>query len=436
MFELSRYILILLCYICAFGVMLSLIIHYYSDFSPNKYVWMCSKILTVKKIVDNNNSNKVFYKFINKNQKLYKYNYSTILNNSKNKNECKEGYKKCGILDTYNNSFCLSQSSDCPINKMQHDSISKSSEYLNNDYQHYSSDYKDTYLYYKRGVQESDIIVSWKISDSQPKYIDKYNFILDLETFSKVFDFFDKKEEEDEDDDYDDNQSNDNYNNEDLVDIISSSMAEAGKDFAEDLARNGSKYIRINNFLKYVENKFNEESNIDYNYINIGKNNYVKNYIGFESEEDINKFERIDFNLYKERYPNFSFLVCSFVYGAFFFVCIIIFIIEIILNIRGHSITNERVKKIEIISFLIYCASFLLFFIYSLVIYATVYNKESFDLAKSIKADKFIEDFLKEFYEPFENPKILITTLVFLSISTIIFISAWIIEPCYECIKK
>ena len=70
-------------------------------------------------------------------------------------------------------------------------------------------------------------------------------------------------------------------------------MAEVGKDFAEDIARNGSKYIRINNFIEYVEKKFNEESNIDYNYINIGKNNYVKNYIGFESEEDINKFEKL-----------------------------------------------------------------------------------------------------------------------------------------------
>ena len=213
-------------------------------------------------------------------------------------------------------------------------------------------------------------------------------------------------------------------------------MAEAGKDFAEDIARNGSKYIRINNFIEYVEKKFNEESNIDYNYINIGKNNYVKNYIGFESEEDINKFERIDFNLYKERYPNFTFLICSFVCGAFFFVNIIIFIIEIIFNIKGKSISNEKVEKIEIISYLIYCASFLLFFIYSLVIYTTVYNKESFDLAKSIKADKFIEDFLKEFYKPFENPKILITTLVFLSISAILLITAWIIEPIYNCCKK
>ena len=195
-----------------------------------------------------------------------------------------------------------------------------------------------------------------------------------------------------------------------------------------------TKYARIINFMKYVEKKFNEESNIDYNYINIGKNNYVKNYIGFENEEDINQFEGLI--LVYIRYPNFTFLICSFVCGALFFVYIIIFIIEIIYNIRNNSISNDKVEKVEIISYLIYCASFLLFFIYSLEIYAIVYNKESFDLDKSIKADKFIEDFLKEFYEPFENPKILITTLVFLSISTIIFISAWIIEPCYECIKK
>ena len=127
--------------------MLSLIIHYYSDFSPNKYVWMCSKILTVKQIVENNNyKNKVFFGFNDKKQKLYyKYNYSNFLNSiSIDKNECKEGYKKCGILDTYNNSFCISQSSDCPINKIQFDSTSKSSEYLNNDYQPYLSDCKDT----------------------------------------------------------------------------------------------------------------------------------------------------------------------------------------------------------------------------------------------------------------------------------------------------
>ena len=39
-----------------------------------------------------------------------------------------------------------------------------------------------------------------------------------------------------------------------------------------------TKYARIINFMKYVKKKFNEESNIDYNYINIGKNNYEKLY--------------------------------------------------------------------------------------------------------------------------------------------------------------
>jgi len=434
MFELGRNILILLCYICVFGVMLSLIIHYYSDFSANKYVWMCSKILTVKQIVENNNINRVFSDFNNKMEKLYyKANYSNFLNRS-SKDECKKGYKKCGILDTYNNSFCISESSNCPINKMQFDSSSKSSEYLNNNFQFYNTIEKDMFLYCKRGVQESDVIVSWIYSDSQPKYIDNDNFILDSEAFEEVFNYFDKKEEDEDDDDDDDDNG---YNNETMWEALSKSMAEAAVDTVEETSKILAKYARILKFIDYVENKFNEESNIDYNYINIGNNNYVKNYIGFESEEDINKFDRIDFSLYKERYPSYSFLICSYICGAFFFISIILFIIEVIYNIRGKSFWTEKLEKVAIISYILYCITFLAFFIYSLVVYATVYNKESFDLAKSIKADKFIEDFLKEFYEPFENPKILITTLVFLSISAIMFISAWVIEPCYnKCIKN
>ena len=40
--------------------------------------------------------------------------------------------------------------------------------------------------------------------------------------------------------------------------------------------------------------------------------------------------------------------------------------------------------------------------------YAVVYKNESFEMIKNLKADKFIEDFLKEFSEPFEN-----TTFIF-----------------------
>ena len=45
------------------------------------------------------------------------YNYTTLLSHSVKKGEeCKKGYKKCGILDTMNNVMCLKEEQTCPIN--------------------------------------------------------------------------------------------------------------------------------------------------------------------------------------------------------------------------------------------------------------------------------------------------------------------------------
>ena len=436
MLLLIKYILLLLCYICVFGVMIALIVHYYSDFSSNKYIWMCSKILVVQNIVKNNNYNdRVFAGFNEKMEKLvYNQNYSNFLKRI-TKDGCIEGYKKCGILDTYNNSFCISKSLDCPINKIVIDSSSKKSEYLKNKYDgFYTIDNLDNMnLYFKMGDQKSDVIVSWIYSKSQPKYIDNSNFFLDQEAFDEVFSFFDEK---DNDDDDDDDGGDNNYDN-DIWNVFVESAADAAVDTvtetSKQLIKGFTKWARLKELIKYIEKKFNEESNIDKNYIDIGSNNYVKNYIGFNSEEDKNKFERIDFSLYKNRYPNYAFVICSIIFAGVFFAFMVIYFIGIINLIKNN---DNCLDVINIISLLIYCIVFLLFFIYSIVIYATVYNKESFDLAKSIKADKFIEDFLKEFYEPFESPKTIICAIIFLSVSAILFITAWIIEPINKCCNK
>ena len=437
MLLLIKYILLLLCYICVFGVMIALIVHYYSDFSSNKYIWMCSKILVVQNIVKNNNYNdRVFAGFNEKMEKLvYNQNYSNFLKRI-TKDGCIEGYKKCGILDTYNNSFCISKSSDCPINKLLFDSSSKKSEYLNNKYDdYYLTEVNNMYLYYKFGDQKNDVIVSWIKSEYQPRYIDNSNFFLDQEAFDEVFSFFDEKEDEDDDDD-DDDGGGDNSDN-DIWKAFVASAAETAVDTVTDttkqLVKDFTKWARLRELIKYIEEKFNEESNIDKNYIYIGNNNYVKNYIGFNSEEDKNNFEKIDFSLYKNRYPSYSFVISSIICAGIFFAFMVIYFVGIINLIKNK---DNCIDKINFISLFFYCLVFLCFFIYSIVIYATVYNKESFDLAKSIKADKFIEDFLKEFYEPFESPKTIICALVFLSISAILFITAWIIEPIYRCCKK
>ena len=57
-------------------------------------------------------------------------------------------------------------------------------------------------------------------------------------------------------------------------------------------------------FKKYVEKKLEtEENKIDKYYLNVGENAYIKNYIGFKSLKDINRFMNFDYNIYKDNYP-------------------------------------------------------------------------------------------------------------------------------------
>ena len=85
---------------------------------------------------------------------------------------------------------------------------------------------------------------------------------------------------------------------------------------------------------------------------------------------------------------------------------------------------------------LIYSLTFLGFFIYFIIVYTKVFNNESFKIAKSIKADKFIENFLKEFYESFEKNSLIICSIIFFVLSGISYILALTIIPIMECYKK
>ena len=64
---------------------------------------------------------------------------------------------------------------------------------------------------------------------------------------------------------------------------------------------------QIERFNKYVKEQIEilDEENIDLFFEHIGGDFYAKNYIGFKSVEDINKFMRFDYNIYKKRFPTF-----------------------------------------------------------------------------------------------------------------------------------
>ena len=72
-----------------------------------------------------------------------KYNYNDLFNMSVDENEnCKEGFKKCGKLDFFNNTLCLPENEDCPVNYLE---ITNSSTPPNDKYNFTSVRFKDGY---------------------------------------------------------------------------------------------------------------------------------------------------------------------------------------------------------------------------------------------------------------------------------------------------
>ena len=84
-----------------------------------------------------------------------------------------------------------------------------------------------------------------------------------------------------------------------------------------------------------------------------------------------------------------------------------------------------------------YIPSFLGLWIYTIVLYSKFYIKnESVEIAKRIKADKFIEEFLKEFCDHFKADYFIILIMVLLPFSILIYISIYLVRPIYNYIEK
>ena len=90
------------------GVLLTLIIQYFL-FSEYEYIWISSKILSLNKIVENKKNGQILYGFFDSYVIFLKYNYVDLLKNS-TKDNCKNNFKQCGILDTYGNKLCFNES--------------------------------------------------------------------------------------------------------------------------------------------------------------------------------------------------------------------------------------------------------------------------------------------------------------------------------------
>ena len=95
---------------------------------------------------------------------------SLLYNNSVSKGEqCEDGYKQCGILDTVGNILCLPYNSDCPLNDiMITNSLSVPNEFKG--YAHINSIQinEDSVIHYTNEAIYNPIIVDFRLSKKLP----------------------------------------------------------------------------------------------------------------------------------------------------------------------------------------------------------------------------------------------------------------------------
>ena len=99
-----------------------------------EFLYYCSKLISVKKLVKNNHNNEIFQE-IDSNENLVGIasNYKELLQLT-TKDGCIENYKQCGILDTVGNKLCIEEIYECPINKMKVDISTRKDNYLSQGY--------------------------------------------------------------------------------------------------------------------------------------------------------------------------------------------------------------------------------------------------------------------------------------------------------------
>ena len=403
-------------------VLLTLIIQKYYVFSKYEYVWISSKILTVKKIIENKKNGQIFYDFFNSSELLFlKYNYESLLRHS-HKDKCEENYKQCGILDTYGNKLCFNESLPCPVNHILIDLKSKEREYQNKGYFsiNFGNESSNVLLYYTNIKTDNPIIVDIIYSYSQPKYITYNNLILDKEAIKKSF--------------------NDKFKIEFIDDGDDPSLSDLFNQIVEESIKIGVNYYNsnkqnkeLNKLVTYIDNKINKDKNNQDKYcVRIYDNYYVKNYIGFENNEKMEEFLKTDFSPYNTIFPNIKSV--GFAISSLFFWLIII-IKDLCIVLSNEVNLNQNICWI-VIEIILYSLIFFGFFIYFLVVYVKVYKNKVFSDIKSIQSDDFITNFIKEFRSPIKKKGFILSYIILFCISALLFIMNFIIKCLIEWEKK
>ena len=414
--------LLIISYAIVFASCLIMIIKYDRTDSDHK-IWIGSKILTFKEEIKNNNYE--LYPILNINSDgtndLYYQNYESLLKHSGK--VCEDNYKKCGILDTYGNIMCIPEGDECPINEIIVDSFSKKDEYLLNEYNcaqltNLSDDYA---LYYTNQKTDNEIIIKYVFSDEAPKFINEDNFIFDQDTYDSYL----KTKSTGDGDGYYGGYGGGGYDG-------------GGYGGGGDIGSGGGGFRNLDEdevygdseIDEYIRGKFNEDINIDKSFKKISDNLYVGNYIGFKDYTNMNNFNNMD--LYESYFTVFPNLTAD-VFCYFSLIAMIGLSIFSFCRFCHKDKPNEGfdyccVCTVKIIIISIYLTFFIGYFSYSIYEYYNIYKNRNPENLINIRADYFIENLLDEIYNRHLHKNFILSIIILLSSSMLIYITSWILS--------
>ena len=413
-----------------FGILITIFSYGLSIYNKKEFVWIGSKILTVMQILENNMSEDYPLSKIFENENvLFERNYEYLLKHS-TKDNCEKNFKKCGILDTYGNIMCIPERDSCPINDIIVDYQNKKNEYTNKGYSYseLSKLPKNYYLYYTNKEIDKEIVVHFNFSDEQPKYISPQNFIFDESAYDKY-----------------------------LVSHYSGDSSDSGFDSGSDFDGGGGDYgggdggggigdgggywrnleedklYGNSKLTKYIDKKFKEKKNEDIYFRKVYNNLYVKNFLGFESYEQMNILMKSKlFSLYLKMIPNFPSTIIS-IFCALVLLGLCIFSI---IRLNYKDIPNDHGDETCITCSKcavggLYLVIFIGYYIYFIYAYCKIYKNPELLSLKKIKSDNFINDFINEILKG-KNLVLILFVIILFSISFIFFILTWIFKPIHQ----
>ena len=183
-------IIALISYLFLLGILIKLYCERNSENDKFELIYYMSKILTVKSIIIDNHYSELLDNFSPSGEpKTLSYTYRNLLKLVKDKSECITGYRPCGILDTYGNFLCIEEYIPCPINRMRVVHTNIASDYLSQNYKtspltNISNNYQ--FFYSNEFNDGNGVTIIIKTRD-EPKFINMNNFVLDAETYEKIF---------------------------------------------------------------------------------------------------------------------------------------------------------------------------------------------------------------------------------------------------------